>query len=102
MTCSSAVLAPGLVAPGIVGECRGRDAELAGHEVQQRGGRLLAGTKTLTRMAQQTELHGEAEAVHAAALGTHKQQVALAEHVVLGHFGGGGRNVELAGALLGG
>ena len=35
-------------------------------------------------MAQQAELHGEAKAVHAAALGPHQQDVVGAEHVVPG------------------
>jgi hypothetical protein len=65
------VLAPCLIPPSIVGECRRRDAELPGYELQQFQARLLARTETLTRMAQKTELRGEAEAVHAATFGPH-------------------------------
>ena len=69
------VLAPGLIPPGIVGEGPGRNAELPRHEFQHCQGWRLARTETLTRMAQKTELHGEAEAVHAAAFGPHQQQI---------------------------
>ena len=96
------VLAAGLVPPGVVGERGGRDAELGGHEIQECRGRLLAGTKALARVAQQAELHGEADAVHAAALGTHQQEVLGAEHVVPGHLSRRGRDGEQAGALFGG
>lgn len=94
------VLAPRLIPPGIVGECSGRNAELPRHEVQHRHGRLLARTETLTRMAQKTELHREAKVVHAAAFDPHQQQILRTEHVVLGHLGRRGRDVEQAGALV--
>ena len=96
------MLAAGLVAPGIVGERGGRDAELGGHEPQHGRGRVLAGTESLSRVTQQAELDGEAQAVEGAALGTHQQKVLGAEHVVPGHLGRRGRDGEQAGALLGG
>ncbi len=96
------MLAAGLVAPRVVGERCGWDAELASHEIQQRRRRLLAGTEALAWMAQQAELHSEAKAVHAAALGPQEQEVARAEHVVPGHLGRLSRNGEQAGALFGG
>lgn len=95
------VLAPRLIPPGIVGESRGRYAKLPRHELQHRQGRLLTRTETLTRMAQETELHSKAEAVHTAAFGPHQQQIVRTEHVVLGHLGRRGRDVEQAGALFG-
>jgi hypothetical protein len=54
------VLAAGLVAPRIVGERRGRCAELFRHEGQQRRGRLLTRTMTLAGMPQEAELYSEA------------------------------------------
>lgn len=87
---------------GTGGERRGRAADLAGHEIQRRRGRPLAGTEAPAWMAQQAELHGEAEAVHTTALGPEQCRVFGAEHVVSGHLGRRGRDVEQTGTLLAG
>jgi hypothetical protein len=96
------VLAAGLVAPRIVGERRGRYAELFCHEGQQRRGRLLTRTMPLAGMPQQAELYGEAQPIGGAALGPDEHQVFGAEHVVPSHLGRRGWDGKQAGALLGG
>ena len=96
------MLAAGLVAPRVVGERGGRDAELGGYEGQHGRGWVLAGPEALSRVAKQAKLDGEAQAVEGTALGTHQQEVLGAEHVVPGHLGRRGWDGEQAGALLGG
>lgn len=96
------VFAPGLVALRIASESRSWNGELGGDKVEKRRGRLLPGIKALVRMAQQAELHGKPKAVYTAALGAHSQEGLWAEHAMPGQLGRRNRDIEKAGALLGG
>ena len=83
-----------------LGERRGRHADLVRHERDHGLGRLVAGTQTPTRVAQEAELHGEPEAVHAAPLGPDKCVVFVAEQIVPCHPGSVDRDGEQAIALF--
>jgi hypothetical protein len=65
-------------------------------------GYRLAGAQAEAGVAQQAELHGEAEPVGGAAPGADEREVRLVQDVVPGHLGAVGRDAEQAGALLGG
>ena len=96
------VLPPCLVPQRVAGERRCRHADLFGHERDHRLGRPITGAETLARIAQEAELHGEPEPVHAAPLGPDERQVVDTEHVVSRHLGTIGWDGEQAIALLGG
>jgi hypothetical protein len=96
------VLPPGLVPQRVVGERRWRRADLFRHERNHRLRWPITGAKALARVAQEAELHGEPEPVHAAPLGPDERQVVGTEHVVLRHLGALDGDGEQAIALLGG
>jgi hypothetical protein len=94
------MLAPGLVPVRVVGERRERHADLVRHERDHRLWWAVAGTETLAGVAQEAELHGKPETVHAASLGSDECEVIGAQHVVARHLGRVGWDSEQAVALL--
>ena len=62
--------------------------------------RMLIGSKTLSRITQQTPLDGETKPIAAAALGSGERQILGTQHVVLGHLGGIGWDAEQTSTLF--
>jgi len=81
------VLPARLIAARILSEGAQAHSQLLGHEGNELLRRVLARPKTLTGMAQQAELDGEAEAVRRTAFGANEGQVVGAKDIVPCHLG---------------
>jgi hypothetical protein len=76
------VASPGLVAVGISLEVIGRPARLLRNEVNHRRRQFLAGSQCPSRVPDQTELNGKAQAIPGSSSLPNESQVVLAQHPV--------------------
>ena len=76
-------------------------AHLVGNKSQHGRRRHFRRLERAAGMPKHAQLDREAQAIARTALGPHERQVLGAEHVVLGHLGGFGRDAEQARTLFG-
>jgi len=76
-------------------------AHLVGNKSQHGCRRYFRPLERAARVPKGAQLHREAQTIAQTALGPHERQILGAQHVVLGHLGGFGRDAEHARTLFG-
>jgi hypothetical protein len=99
--CLDRMLAPVRVASTILGQCTWIDADLLGDEGYHRCRRRLISKDRSTKMAQKTELNGQAKAVMQSTLGLDQIQLGIAERTVSDQAFLVCRHVDKGGPLIG-